>query len=350
MLTQNCANYKREEILESKMTYPLPPFSTVIGAIHSACKYKEYHPMKIGIQGSFGSIYKKAYINHCYLKDCDNTRGHLAISKNPTLLSGNVKIVASSLSKQDNDFYKGITIKVEDEESLAYYRYLKDFKRDFPKRKKEEMKPYEEASKNLDEKIKSEPCKEEKKQLRQEKGSIKTQKDKKIEDLQKLYQEEFEDEYEHFKTLVTGVKHYEILSDVYLILHIHSDEKTMNDIYENAYNIRSLGRAEDFVYIEDVKFVELNNAFDVDDENLEYRNDLQVYIDYPLIRDGIIKSRFAEGVHKCGTRYFLNKDYQIINNKRVFNKKHVIYMSNYVVDGNAENLYLSSDNYLVNLI
>ena len=37
VLTQSSANYKKEETVRNKMTYPLPPFSTIIGAIHSAC-------------------------------------------------------------------------------------------------------------------------------------------------------------------------------------------------------------------------------------------------------------------------------------------------------------------------
>ena len=31
ILHQTSANYKREETVENKMTYPLPPVSTVIG-------------------------------------------------------------------------------------------------------------------------------------------------------------------------------------------------------------------------------------------------------------------------------------------------------------------------------
>ena len=36
-LTQSSANYRREETVTNKMTYPLPPMSTVIGALHNAC-------------------------------------------------------------------------------------------------------------------------------------------------------------------------------------------------------------------------------------------------------------------------------------------------------------------------
>ena len=50
-LKQTSANYRREETIENKMTYPLPPFSTVIGALHQAAHLKEYHDMEISIQG-----------------------------------------------------------------------------------------------------------------------------------------------------------------------------------------------------------------------------------------------------------------------------------------------------------
>lgn len=32
-------------------TYPLPPYSTVIGMVHSLCGWKEYHPMLISVAG-----------------------------------------------------------------------------------------------------------------------------------------------------------------------------------------------------------------------------------------------------------------------------------------------------------
>ena len=41
-LRQTSANYRKEETIENKMTYPLPPFSKVIGALHQAAKLKEY--------------------------------------------------------------------------------------------------------------------------------------------------------------------------------------------------------------------------------------------------------------------------------------------------------------------
>lgn len=349
ILTQNNANYKREEIFNTKMTYPLPPFSTVIGALHRACGYKEYHPMQISIQGKFGSLYRKTYTDHCYLNSLYHDRANLVFVKNPNIISCDKTHAAKALAQTGNDFRKGVTIKVENEEALDYYRKLRDMSDENNMWKKKFVDPLAAEIKKLNKAIKENSDKEEKTNLKEEK--------KKLEEQLKLRKEEYskkdtscESQKSHFKSLVTSVKQYEILSDVQLVLHICSDEKTMNDIYDNVYNIRCLGRSEDWVWVEDARFVELNNKFDVDDEKLEYRNDLQMYIDHNLIHSGVIKSSFCEGVSRSGTRYFLNKDYEIIDGKRIFNKKHVVYMSKYEVNGNAENLYLSPDGYLVNLV
>ncbi len=54
---QNMANYRKPTSFTIKESYPLPPYSTVIGMIHSACGFKTYHPMKVSVQGkNTGSI------------------------------------------------------------------------------------------------------------------------------------------------------------------------------------------------------------------------------------------------------------------------------------------------------
>ena len=51
-LYQAFANYKKHTSFQLKETYPLPPYSTIIGMIHNACGYTEYVDMDISIQGS----------------------------------------------------------------------------------------------------------------------------------------------------------------------------------------------------------------------------------------------------------------------------------------------------------
>lgn len=46
------ADYYSTEIVES---YPLPPYSTIIGFIHTICGWKSYHKMDIGVSGKVGS-------------------------------------------------------------------------------------------------------------------------------------------------------------------------------------------------------------------------------------------------------------------------------------------------------
>lgn len=52
---QNLVNYKLPTSFQLKESYPLPPYSTVIGMIHNACEFTEYVPMKISIQGKYHS-------------------------------------------------------------------------------------------------------------------------------------------------------------------------------------------------------------------------------------------------------------------------------------------------------
>lgn len=67
-LYQEVANYKIPTSLQLKETYPLPPFSTVIGMIHNACSYTEpvgiRAGMKVGIQGYYESKVNDLYIRY----------------------------------------------------------------------------------------------------------------------------------------------------------------------------------------------------------------------------------------------------------------------------------------------
>ncbi|WP_024832362.1 type I-B CRISPR-associated protein Cas5b [Ruminiclostridium josui] len=54
-ISQDMVNYKKPASFQLKETYPLPPYSTVIGMIHNLCGYEEYHPMQVSIQGKYFS-------------------------------------------------------------------------------------------------------------------------------------------------------------------------------------------------------------------------------------------------------------------------------------------------------
>ncbi|TYU45181.1 type I-B CRISPR-associated protein Cas5b [Listeria monocytogenes] len=54
-LWQNLVNFKKPTSFQLKETYPLPPYSTVIGMVHTLCGFTSYHEMKISIQGKYFS-------------------------------------------------------------------------------------------------------------------------------------------------------------------------------------------------------------------------------------------------------------------------------------------------------
>lgn len=54
-LYQNLVNYKKPTSFQLKESYPLPPYSTVIGMLHSICGFTEYKSMDVSIQGKYDS-------------------------------------------------------------------------------------------------------------------------------------------------------------------------------------------------------------------------------------------------------------------------------------------------------
>ena len=63
-LYQNMVNYKVPTSFQLKESYPLPPYSTVIGMVHSLCDFKEYKPMKISISGNYFSKVNDLYTRY----------------------------------------------------------------------------------------------------------------------------------------------------------------------------------------------------------------------------------------------------------------------------------------------
>lgn len=63
-LSQDMVNYKKPASFQIKETYPLPPYSTVIGMVHSLCGYREYYPMQISIQGKYFSKVNNLYTRY----------------------------------------------------------------------------------------------------------------------------------------------------------------------------------------------------------------------------------------------------------------------------------------------
>lgn len=357
-LKQQTANYRREETIDNKMTYPLPPFSTVIGAIHSMCGYREYHEMDVSIQGKYGGLKKKVYTDHCFLNSLQNDRGILVKMVNPDLLSSAYVEVAEAKKSQGNDFYKGITINVKNEAYLQEYRALKDLKETISAFKKKRIQEsFQPKLKKLKESLKQrkELYKDDMERLERIKAREKelAALDKQVKQRVKEYEEQnYKTPYSRFRTLTKGVKFYEILTDVELILHIHSSHEVLEDILQNIYNLKSIGRSEDTVEVVDAQMVELREV----EEAAQSR--YYAYIAAKAVKNEWIMMEESEGITAQGTRYFLNKDYTIVDGKRQFHKKAVVYASGHYAEPNEEmeQIYVDipkeeeGETYLVNLI
>lgn len=63
---QNLANYRKPSSFIIKETYPLPPYSTILGMIHAACGFEEFHPMKISIQGTNQGTISDLYTRYSF--------------------------------------------------------------------------------------------------------------------------------------------------------------------------------------------------------------------------------------------------------------------------------------------
>lgn len=282
-LTQTKAHYRKEETIDNKMTYPLPPFSTVIGAIHKACKFKEYHQMDISIQGKYMSLSREAYTDHLFLNSVMDDRGILVKVSNENLLSKTFLKVAEAAKATGNSFKNEITIEIYNRNLLDEYKNLKE---NFPK----------------------------------------------------------SDELKKYKSLVTSLKFYEVLNEVELIIHISSNYETLEKIEKNIYNLKSIGRSEDFIDIQECIFVETK---DVDGK---IQNENSGYINLKNIRENnVFILNKDENSDVGGTLYFLNKDYEIVKNKRIFNKKKVVYSSKYKIQKKSKNIYYDGD-YIIDLI
>ena len=63
---QNLVNCKKPSSFIIKETFPLPPYSTVLGMIHAACGYTEFHPMKLCIQGTNSGTVSELYTRYSF--------------------------------------------------------------------------------------------------------------------------------------------------------------------------------------------------------------------------------------------------------------------------------------------
>lgn len=355
ILSQSSANYRKEETNINKMTYPLPPFSTVIGAIHNACNYREYKPMDVSIQGKYESLTLEPYTDYCFLNSVMDDRGMLVKLKNGGLLSNSFDKIAKALKSQGNSFREGKTIQIYNNDLLEEYRNLRDLNdkiNEFKKNKlnrvlntiKNRKKTLAARKKKFSNDLKAlELIKKREIQIKKLERTIK-------ENFETYVRENYTIPYSRFASLTTSLKYYETLNNIDLVIHIKSDKETLIDIKNNIYNLKSIGRSEDFVDVKEVKIVNLVNEVEE-----EIRNNNSAYVDYNLVKDEtIIPAKISDSKSCNGTKYYINKNYDIPKDKkRVFKKKKVLYISEYEAEGEADNLYFDIDGdkkYIVNFM
>ena len=186
------------------------------------------------------------------------------------------------------------------------------------------------------------------KQLSEEEKKIKLEEEKYKEDFKKFEYENYTKPYSHFQNLVTSLKSYEILNDIFLILHIKSDEETLKDIENNIFNLQSLGRSEDFVEVIECKMVELQEVEEV------IENKLSMYINAKDFYEEKIFTETVDGDHGSGgTKYYLDKNYEITKGKREFKKVPVIYSTSVLAEESSKNVkadIYNEETILVNFI
>ncbi|WP_297130142.1 CRISPR-associated protein Cas5 [Terrisporobacter sp.] len=351
-LHQSSANYKKEETIDNKMTYPLPPISTIIGALHNACGYKEYKEMDISVQGNFESMHKEPYTDYCFLNSTMDDRGTLVKMRNEDFLSKAFDKVAKANKSQGSSFRKGITIQVYNQELLDEYNKLKDLNDEIKKFKDTKIKKVLELTKK-----RKKSLSEKKKKFDKKSDEYKTvaQREKEIKNYEKLIKEKVK-EYEienytkpisKYRSLTTSVKYYEILNNIDLVIHVRSDEKTLNELLENIYNLKSIGRSEDFVEVKDAKIVELYEG------KINFKGRNSIYLNYDDVKSKKIRTKSDEGKSVNGTVYYLNKNYKIEDGKRVFVKKKVLYTSLSVIRKTSDNVFVDKEGkkeYIVSFI
>lgn len=98
-LYQNLVNYKKPTSFQLKESYPLPPYSTIIGMIHSACGFENYQPMLVSVQGKYVSKVNDLWTRYEGFIKYEAARHSLAIPA-PTMDSeGEGEVIMQGMSR-----------------------------------------------------------------------------------------------------------------------------------------------------------------------------------------------------------------------------------------------------------
>ncbi|EHJ01148.1 CRISPR-associated protein Cas5 family [Clostridium sp. DL-VIII] len=126
-----------------------------------------------------------------------------------------------------------------------------------------------------------------------------------------------------------------MLYGVSLIIHVASDEDTLNKIYEGFKTTDTaftLGRREDLVRLDDIKFVELNK--------LEKKDEFDEEQDIKLKYSIYVPDKYITSLR--GIAYKINKVYKVVNALRKWEKVKVKYVEYDELLDNGE-YYIDND-------
>lgn len=320
-LAQASANYRQPETVDNALTYPLPPISTVMGAIREACGWDHQHDMRVAIQGGFASKTKRKYTRRVMYNIIYPDRGYFAKMTVPGF-SNAVDMIAEPRTGSDfpagsRDFRTGTGYNILRPDLLREYLQICAAADDNMRRRKAldaQKKTVSAAEKEARKKINA---------------KIKTEK----EEMQKI--NERKSVFCSFEKIPSWI---ELLSDVNLTIHILSDDA--EEILENIYNLKSIGRAEDFVNIVSAEIVDCVPAL----TGSEIRQ--SAYINSQSIKN----FRNADDTDVHGTVYYLNTKYDIVNGKRIFKKVKCNWVSQITLCQPDINTFTGSDGLTFSLI
>lgn len=321
-IKQNKAHYRRPETVKNKMTYPLPPFSTIIGALHNACGYTEYHKMDISVQGKYSYmdlVYKTEYIRLDRVHYNDSRGGGRLVKLfSENVLTGKELIIAEAKKKRGSSYFQNNAIQVRDKKEYDI------FVETYRKKNEDELKIIASES------------------------GVNIQDEKELALFIKNYNLEKKKLKKKYAEIVPQQTRIETLNDVELVIHIKADDEVLADIEDNIYNLTAIGRSEDFIDLIEIKRVTLTDEIDQEYQNSDY----MAYIDKSLILNDEVFTiggeKTAAAIPAYGTVYHIDKDYQITDNKRVFNRKKVCAVSNYAVDVESTSVFIDEDGFIVN--
>lgn len=63
---QNMVNFRKPTSFQIKESYPLPPYSSIIGMLHVLADFKDYHPMKVSVQGRTAGSISDVYTHYAF--------------------------------------------------------------------------------------------------------------------------------------------------------------------------------------------------------------------------------------------------------------------------------------------